>query len=174
MTRFWKKKEEPKEEPKSSSHKRLLDCDFSEFEPCLDTLLWLHKEYDFEPFNIELKDIERIIENVFGDYCELCPVCRSNWVFEGQWCWYVPSGRMHRVYQELSNGASSIDYASEGQSDPCCETCYYEDGLSEELDNKEGSYIRHLCYVYGTWKEYGCEGDTETCVYCAEREGEEE
>ena len=155
--RLWKKKEEPKEEPK-------------EFEPCLDTMIWLHKIAGLNYF----EDIEEIIENEFGDYCELCPVCRSNWVFEGQWCWYVEDQYMHRVYQELANGAKSINSAASGLTDKCCETCYYEDGLGEELDNKEGSYIRHLCYEYGTWKEYGCEGDTETCVYCAEKEGDAE
>ena len=135
--RFWKKKEEPKEEPKK-------------FEPCLDTMIWLYKEYDFE-------DIEQVIEDEFDDYCELCPVCRSNWVFEGQWCWYVEDEYMHMVYQELANGSSDIDSAASGLTDKCCETCYYEDGLGEGLENKEGSYIRHLCYKYGTRKEYGCE-----------------
>ena len=138
-----------------------------EFEPCLDTMLWLHKEYDFE-------DIEEIIQSEFGDYCELCPVCRSNWVYEGQWCWYVEGQYMHKVHQKLADGSKDIDSATSGLTDKCCETCYNEDGLGEELDNKEGSYIRHLCYEYGTWKEYGCEGDTDTCRYCAEREGEEE
>ena len=146
-------KEEPKEEPK-------------EFEPCLDTMIWIYKEYDFE-------DIVEEIEE--GNYdAELCRVCCDNFVFEGQWCWYVKDQYIHKVYQELANGASSIDSATSGLTDKCCETCYYEDGLGENLDNKEGSYIRHLCYEYGTWKEYGCKGDTDTCVYCAEKEGEEE
>ena len=147
--RFWKKKEEPKE-----------------FEPCLDTMIWLYKEHDIE-------DIAEIIEE--GNYhAELCRVCCDNFVFDGQWCWYVPNENMHRVYQELVNGAKSIGHASERHSKPCCDTCYYEDGLGEDLENKEGSYIRHLCYEYGVWKEYGCEGDTDTCAHCAEKEGEEE
>ena len=98
--RLWKKKEEPKEEPK-------------EFEPCLDTMIWLHKIAGLNYF----EDIEEIIENEVGDYCELCPVCRSNWVFEGQWCWYVEGQYMHRVYLELANGAKSINSAASGLTD---------------------------------------------------------
>jgi hypothetical protein len=110
--RFWKKKAEPKE-----------------FEPCLDTMIWLYKEHDFEDI------VEVIVE---GNYnAELCPVCRSNWVKEGQWCWYVQDQYMHKVYQELANGAKSIDYASARYSEPCCETCYREDGLGDNIESLE-------------------------------------
>ena len=135
------------------------------FVPCLDTLIWLYKERDF-------KDIAEIIEDEFSDYCESCPVCRSNWVHEGQWNWYVDDGDMHMVYQNLANGSKSLDYATKGISQKCCDVCYEE--LRENTDTSKGSYLRHLFYEYGTWKEYGCEGDTETCIYCAEKEGEEE
>lgn len=130
------------------------------FEPCLDTLLWLWKE------EIARKEIEEIIEVHFSDYCELCPVCNIEWVYEGQWNWYVDDAEMHKVYQNLANGDSSIHSAIDGLTEKCCSTCFNEDGLGDNIDNKKGSYIRHLCYKYGTWKEYGCEGDIDTCDYC--------
>ena len=144
--RFWKKKEEPKE-----------------FEPCLDTMIWLHKQRYHA-------DVRELIEEVYNG--EQCPVCCDDFVFEGQWNWYVDDGDMHMVYQNLANGSKSLDYATEGISQKCCDVCYEE--LKESTDTSKGSYLRHLFWEYGTWKEYGCEGDTETCVYCVEKEGEEE
>ena len=130
-----------------------------EFEPCLDTLIWLYKEHSIE-------DIANIIEE--GNYdAELCRVCWNNFVFEGQWNWYVDDGDMHIVYQNLANGSKSLDYATHGIDQKCCDVCYEE--LKKNTDTSKGSYLRHLFYEYGTWKEHGCEGDTETCVYCAEK-----
>ena len=107
--RFWKKKE-PKEEPKEEPKR---------FEPCFDTLLWLWKE------EIAQEEIREIIEG--GDYdAELCPVCKTEWVYEGQWNWYVKDEYMHKVRQELSNGIK-LEYALNGYTDKCCEVCYYED-----------------------------------------------
>ena len=125
---------------------------------CLDTLLWLWNE------DVGREQIRELIENEFAGYCELCPVCKSEWVYEGQWNHYVEDDYMHKVYQNLANGAKSIASASQGLTSNCCSKCY-EGVLSENTDNTEGSYIRHLCYEYGTWKEHGCEG---SCVHCVE------
>ena len=131
-----------------------------QFAPCLDTLLWLWGN------GVAQEDIGEVIENEFSDYCELCPVCKSEWVYEGQWNRYVEDKHIHNVYQNLANGAKSIDSAVSGYTEKCCSTCHNEDGLGDNIDNTEGSYIRHLCWEYQTWKEYGCEGDKDTCDYC--------
>ena len=110
--RFWKKKE-PKEEPKEEPKR---------FEPCLDTLLFAWENV----YGKAQKQIAEIIELHFTGYCDLCPVCKTEWVYEGQWNWYVKDKYMHKVRQELSNGIK-LKYALNGYTDKCCEGCYYED-----------------------------------------------
>ena len=130
--------------------------DLKQFKPCLDTLLWLWGgNYD--------SWIAEVIEMHFSDDLELCPVCKSEWVYEGQWNWYVKDEEIHKVYQNLANG-SKEKYATDGLTDKCCSQCY-EDGLG---DNMNDQYIRHLYWKYQTYNAVGCEGDPSKCDYCFE------
>ena len=120
--RFWKKKEEPKEKPKR-------------FEPCLDTLLWLWKE------EIAQEQIREIIEE--GDYdAELCPVCKDNWVYDGQWYHYVKRDILYKAYERVHEYLD-LGYAIEGLTDECCEGCYYEDGHAGNMNELE-DYILEI------------------------------
>ena len=125
------------------------------FSPCKRTVMWLWDKTsggDWDKF-------VDIITNQFGG--ELCHECETHWVFDGQWWRSVADEDMHKVYQRMANGVKH-KYLTDGLTYYSCEEC----AVDWETD-----YVKHLARRYDTWGAWPC--DSETCVYCADEEGDE-
>ena len=76
------------------------------------------------------------------EHKDLCPVCETHWVYDGQWYHYVKRDILYKAYERVHEHLA-LDHAIEGLTDECCEGCYYEDGHAGNMNELE-DYILEI------------------------------